>query len=100
VLTGPASLTPAEAVEEMRQKLDDYNGIVSRAMTRTYWKFAFTIGGAALSTTAAVLTGNPLPAVGALWSVVQFAKLDRSPVVQAGDSAPAAMFHDIQQHLG
>jgi hypothetical protein len=86
---------PESAVQEMDQMVEGYNKAVEKAVKNVYYKFAFTLAGAALTIAAGGLF-SPLAAGGALLAVVQFAKLDMKPVVEAGDNAPAAMFHDVE----
>jgi hypothetical protein len=99
-LSGATKLTPEEAVKCMEGMVKRYNDAVKAADVKVYKKVAFLIGGAALSVTSALITANPLPAVGVGLSVVQFFTLDRKPVVSPGRFAPAAMFHEAAKILG
>lgn len=90
---------PEQAMQEIEQLIDEYNSCVKKAMREVYYKFVFTVAGIALSLVGAAAL-NPLVATGALLSIVQFATLDRKPVIQAGKSEPAAMFHDVKKVLG
>jgi hypothetical protein len=99
VFSGRLPLKPEEALEELTAKSEEYNQQVARAGRKVWYKFAFTIGGAALGTAGFLITGNPLSLGSATLSLIQFATLDRKPVIQAGTSAPAAMLHDIHKLL-
>jgi len=87
---------PKNALEEMDQLIDEYNACVKKAVRKVYYKYAFTVAGIALAGLAGTLV-NPLASAGALLSIVQFATFDRKPAVNAGESEPAAMFHDINR---
>ena len=88
-------IPPAVAVTEMDQKVERYNKAVEKAVKDVYYKFAFTLAGAGLAIAAGGLF-SPFATGGALLAVVRFAKYDMKPAVDAGDNAPAAMFHDIE----
>jgi len=74
-----------------------YNKCVKKAVKKVYYKFGFTVAGIAL--TGAVLS-NPWIAAGAVLKMVQFATLERKPVIDAGANEAAAMFHDVQTAFG
>jgi hypothetical protein len=86
-----------DAIKEMEQHLEALNKIVKKAKIKVYWRFAFTIIPIALSGVAAAFATSPLAiplaATGALISFAKFAKLERKPEYQAGEHAPAGMFH-------
>lgn len=87
-----------EALEEMAQYVDEYNNATTKAVGKVYIKFAFTLIPIALTA-----LGGPLGAAAALGSIanlVRFWVFDRKPVVEAGESQPAAMLHTIHQELG
>jgi len=85
---------PRKAVKEMDRLIKNYNETVERAVKAVYYKFGFALVTAGLAIAGAAL-GNPLASATALLSVVQFATLDRQPVVNPNEEcAPAAMFHD------
>lgn len=88
-------VTPEIAIQEMDQMIEAYNRSVERAIKTVYYKYAFTIAGIALGLAGAAI-GNPLWTASSLLSIVQFATLDRKPVIEAGENAPAAMFHDVE----
>jgi len=85
-----------DAIKEMDQMVEAYNRSVERATHQVYYKFAFTIAGVALGLAAAPLS-VPFATATVLLSVVQFATLDRKPVIEPGENAPAAMFHDVKK---
>ena len=87
-----------EAVEEMEQYLKQYNDVVNHAEHEVYWKFAFTVIPIGLSIAGATLV-TPCMAAGALFSIAQFVKFDRKPVIQAGECEAAAMFYDIRKNF-
>ncbi len=84
------------AVENMEKMVQSYNEAVEKAVHKVYYKFAYTIAGVAVGLAAAP-PGAILAGVSALLAVVQFATFDRKVVVDAGESKPAAMFHEIRK---
>jgi len=89
--------SPAETVERVSEMTDRYNVRVREAVGKVRWRFAFTLFGIGLG----FATGGPIGAsAAAALSLVQFAKLDSQPPIEAGSSQPAAMFHDIDTRLG
>jgi hypothetical protein len=90
-----SGIEPENAIEEMNQLIIDYNESVRKAVKTVYYKYAFTLAGIGLSLAGTVL--NPLALAGAFVSIVKFATFDRKPVVSAGESEPAAMFHDVHR---
>jgi hypothetical protein len=70
---------------------------VKSAHKKVLWKYAFTVGGIALG----FATGGALAAgASAALSLLQFAYFDATPAVEADNSKPAAMFHDIETKIG
>lgn len=92
ILREPMPLNSADAVKEMDQMVEAYNRCVERASRQVYYKFAFTVASLALGLAAAPLS-VPFATATVLLSMVQFATLDRRPVMEPGENAPAAMFH-------
>lgn len=88
---------PQDAVERISEMADRYNVMVEDAVGKVRWKFAFTIFGIGIAFATGGLVGA---AAAATLSVIQFVKLDRKPVIEAGNTQPAAMFHDIKESLG
>jgi hypothetical protein len=86
---------PHGAAAEMDQLINEYNVCVERASKDVRYKLAFTIATGAIAVVEAFL-GSPLVLASGLIAVVQFATLDRQPVLEPGESRPAAMFHDIK----
>jgi hypothetical protein len=86
------------ALEEMAQYVHEYNTATKKAERDVYKKFAFTL----IPVLVTALAGPIAPAVGvgAIANLVRFWIFDRKPVVEAGDSQAAAMFHTAQQELG
>jgi len=89
-------IRPEVAVKEMDQLVASYNRSVQKATRNVYYRFAFTIAGVALGLAAAPVSLGFASAT-VLLAVAQFTTLDRKPVIEAGESAPAAMFHDIRK---
>jgi hypothetical protein len=104
ILTGLR--TRDQAVEQMKDYVNDYGKVVKKAVGDVHKRFAFTlipIGIAAAAgffapALAPVLA--PATALGLTSSLVQFWVFDRKPKVNAGDSKAAAMFHAIHGQLG
>jgi hypothetical protein len=90
-------MAPENAAEEMAQLVDEYNACVRAAARKTTYKLAFTLAGTGLSLAAAPFA--PLALAGAFVGLVRFATLDLRPVVEPGEAAPAAMFHDVRRAL-
>ncbi len=90
--------SPEEAKDEMETLIDTYNSCVKKAVRKVAYKFAFTIAGVGLSLAGAAL--NPLVAAGAVLTIIQFAAFDGRPIVEAGESKPAAMFHTVAYKRG
>lgn len=90
-------MAPENAAEEMEQLVEEYNDCVRAASRKTTYRLAFTLAGTGLSLAAAPFA--PLALAGAFVGLVQFATLDRRPVVEPGEAAPAAMFHDVRRAL-
>jgi hypothetical protein len=89
--------SPQETVERVSEMAERYNQRVKDAAGTVRWKFAFTLCGIGIG----FATGGPVGAgAAAVLSLVQFVKLDRRPVIDAGSSQPAAMFHDIRTTFG
>jgi len=92
------NIPPDVAVAEMDQMVAAYNQSVEEAVSRVFYKFAFTLTGIGLGLTAAGMF-NPIASMSALLAIVQFATFDRKPVVQPDINAPAAMFHDVEANF-
>ncbi|HYM08375.1 MAG TPA: hypothetical protein VEU11_17615 [Terriglobales bacterium] len=88
------NVPPADAAKEMDQMIHKYNESITKAVKDVYFKFVFTLAGAALGILGSGF--NPLSVGGALVAIVRFAKFDRTPVPTPGMNAPAAMFHDAE----
>lgn len=85
---------PQNAIREMEQLINEYNSVVKKSFKNVFYKGAFTLGGLALSLAGSSL-GNRFATASGVLTVVRFAFLDGRPTVNAGETAPAAMFHDI-----
>ncbi|MBK5124392.1 hypothetical protein IQ288_31645 [Burkholderia sp. R-69980] len=98
---------PEAIVERLAEMSDAYNTQVKAATRKVYWKFAFTVFGIgtgfATGGAAALATGGltALAAGGAAaLALIQFVTLDSKPAIEPDTSRPAAMFHDIEAHVG
>jgi hypothetical protein len=91
--------TPEEAVEAMSKLVEKYNERIEKAMGKVYLKYAFTVCAVVLGLAGAAL-GSPLASASAILTLVRFATLDGKPVIEAGEAAPAAMFHDVENRVG
>lgn len=87
------------AVKEMGILIKEYNHLAEKALGKVRKKFAFTVGGIALNLAGALLSGNPLPAVGALLTFVSYKTFDSRPMIAKDRFQPAAMFHDAREAL-
>lgn len=94
-----AEAKPEVAVKEMGLLVKEYNELAEKAMGKVRKKFAFTVGGIAMSLAGAVLSGNPLPAVGALLSFASYKTFDSQCTIARERCRPAAMFHDAKVAL-
>jgi hypothetical protein len=86
--------SPAHALEEMEQLISAYNGCVQRANRTVRFKLAFVVATTAVAV-ADTFIGSSLALASGLLATVQFATLERKPVVEPGESRPAAAFHDM-----
>ena len=89
-------------MEELEELIDRYNTLVAGANRKVVYRLVFTVVTAGLALTG-VLLASPiasipfsLAAASSGLSLVRFATLERSPVVHAGETAPAAMFHELE----
>jgi len=96
---------PGRAMEELEELIDRYNSLVAKAHKKVAYRLIFTVITVGLSMTSALL-GNPivsvpfsLTAASSGFSLVRFATLEKSPVVTAGETEPAAMFHEIESKI-
>ena len=91
-------ISDAQALEEMAQYVAEYRDATQRATRKVYIKFAFTLVPITLSALGGPLT--PFVGAGGIANLVRFWIFDRKPLISAGKSEAAAMFHTIQQELG
>jgi hypothetical protein len=89
-------IDPRNAIKEMDELTDDYNKCVKKAVKKVYYTYAFTVAGIALAGLAGTLA-TPLGSAAAFLAVMKFATLDRKPVINAGESEPAAVFHSASR---
>jgi hypothetical protein len=89
--------SPQTVVDRIAEMTDAYNKHVEDAFGTVLWRFAFTIFGIGIG----FATAGPVGAAAtAALSIVQFATLDRKPVIEAGSTRAVAMFHDVETRLG
>lgn len=93
-----AGISDATALEEMAEHVDQYNVATKKAVGKVYVKFAFTLIPVGITAFAGPLA--PAVAAGAIANLVRFWIFDRKPLVQAGESQAAAMFHTVREELG
>ncbi len=104
-------IPPHAAVAEIADMANAYNAHVAKACKKVRQKFAFTVCGIGLgfagpavaavtAGVAAAATGGAIAVGAAALAVVRFAMHDSKPVIDAGSSRPAAMFHDVEAHVG
>lgn len=95
-------VAPGRAMEELEELIQRYNSLVKKADKKVTYRLVFTVLAAGLTATGALLSSPiasvpfALAATSSGIQLVRFATLDRSATVQAGEAAPAAMFHDIE----
>jgi hypothetical protein len=89
-------------MEEIEELIDRYNTLVTKANHKVTYRLVFTVVTTGLALTGALLaspiasTPFSLAAASSGLSLARFATLERSPVVTAGETAPAAMFHEVE----
>jgi hypothetical protein len=91
-------ISDAYALQEMAQYVHEYGEATKKAVRNVYIKFGFTLVPIALGALAGPLA--PAVAAGEIANLVRFWIFDRKPVVQAGKSEAAAMFHTTREELG
>lgn len=94
-----AEVPPEAAIREMGILINEYNALAAKALRKVRRKCAFTVGGITLTLAGAVLSGNPLPAAGALLTFVSYKTFDSMPTISKERCQPAAMFHDAREAL-
>jgi len=100
-----AGVPPGRAMEELEDLIDRYNTLVAGANRKVTYRLVFTVVTAGLALTGALLASPiasipfSLAAVSSGLSLVRFATLERLPVVTAGETAPAAMFHEVESNV-
>jgi hypothetical protein len=88
---------PEAVLEEMEQLIGQYNKCVQKAGRKVFWKYAFMIGSTAAGLVAAAATGDVWTTASGLLAFASFELFDGNPVVEPGESKPAAMFHDVKK---
>jgi hypothetical protein len=96
-------ISDEKAIEELEQRLLDYNEATRKAFGDVVAKYAFTVIPIGLTMAGAVLAGpGPAAVIAAASGIVEltrFWKFDRKPVIADGDLDAAAMVHDARQVL-
>jgi hypothetical protein len=97
-------IAPGRAMEGLEDLIDQYNELVRKADQKVTYRLIFTVIAVGLTVAGPLLAGPlasipfALAAASSGVQLVRFASLDRSAVIQAGEAAPAAMFHQIDRH--
>jgi hypothetical protein len=93
-----------KAIEELEQRLLEYNEATRKALRDVVAKYVFTVIPITLAMTGAVLagpaTGLVLAAASGLVELSRFWKFDRKMVIANGDLDAAAMVQDARKVLG
>jgi hypothetical protein len=96
-------ISDAKAIEELAQRLTQYNEAVKGAFHDTAAKFVFTVIPIILGVTGAVLepnhSGVAIAAASGLVELTRFVVFDRKPEVSNGDLDAAAMAYDARKVL-
>lgn len=82
----------------MEESLKKYNEVIKKANKEVYWKFGFLVLNVGLGIAGASL-GEPISTTTALVNVLNFAKMDRKPKIEAGKYEHAAMLHDVYKNF-
>jgi hypothetical protein len=100
-----AGVPAGRAMEEIEDLINRYNALVIKANRKVTYRLVFTVVTVGLALTGALLA-NPiasipfsLAAASSGLSLARFATLERSPVVTPGETAPAAMFHEVESKM-
>lgn len=94
-------IAPGRAMEGLEDLVDQYNELVKKVDQKVVYRLVFTIIAVGLTLAGPLLAGQlasipfAIAAASSGLQLARFATLDRSAVVQAGEAAPAAMFHQI-----
>ena len=92
-------------MEELEGLIDGYNTLVAGAEKKFTYRLIFTLVAAGLALTGALLASSiasipfSLAAASSGLLLVRFATLEKSPVVAADETAPAAMFHEVESKV-
>jgi hypothetical protein len=94
-------ISDEKAIEELEQRLTDYNEATEKAFVDVAMRFAFTVIPVALAGAFAGGAEHGLLVAGAtgLVQLARFWKFDRKPVIANGDLDAAAMVHDAEKVL-
>lgn len=96
-------ISDEKAVEELEQRLVEYNEATRKALGDVVAKYVFTVIPITLAMAGAVLagpgTGLVLAGASGLVELSRFWKFDRNPVISNGDLDAAAMVHDARKVL-
>lgn len=96
-------ISDEKAIEELDQRLAQYNETIKGAFRDTAVKFAFTVIPIILGVTGAVLepnhSGVAIAAASGLVEMTRFVVFDRKPDISKGDLDAAAMAYDARKIL-
>jgi hypothetical protein len=88
-------------MEGLEDLIQQYDSLVRKADRKVTYRLVFTVIAVGLTMAGPLLAGPlasipfALAAASSGLQLARFAALDRSAVVQPGDAAPAAMFHQV-----
>jgi hypothetical protein len=92
-----------KAIEELVQRLSEYNKATEAAFSDTCVKYVFTVIPIGFAIAGALLNASKpkiiLAGATGLVELTRFWKFDRKPTIEAGDLDSAAMIHDVQKAL-
>lgn len=90
------AITPQEAVQDLEEKLKQYNEILKKGRTKMIYKYAFLAIEVALGIAGAKF-GEPIATSAAIAGITKFAMLDSKLDIDTGDCQAAIMIHDFQE---
>ena len=100
-----ADVRPSEALLELEDLIARYDAQVRSAHRIVAYRLVFTVLAGAVPVAGALLATAPgialaAAAASASMGLVRFGTLERKPVFNAGETAPAAMFHQLESQAG
>lgn len=89
-------ITPQEAVDDLEEKLKQYNEVLKKGRWKMVYKYAFLAIEVALGIAGAKF-GEPIATSAAVAGITKFAMLDSKIDIDAGDCKAAIMIHDFEK---